>query len=100
MRASHKFERDDALDCDEIAFYAHAREIPLVPGKIYELEIPLHPMAYKFNAGNRIRVEIACGDSAMTDGLFAHAYRPDKFGADTFYHDAAHPARLVLPVLG
>jgi len=39
------------------------------------------------------------GDSAFTDGLFAHAYRPDKVGSDTFYHDAAHPSRLVLPVL-
>ena len=56
-------------------------------------------MAYRFRRGNRIRVEIANGDSAATDGLFFHAYRPDKVGADTIYHDAAHPSRLQLPVL-
>lgn len=100
VRASHTFERDEALDSDEIAFYTHAREIPLVPGKIYELEIPLHPMAYRFSTGNRLRLEMSCADSAVTDGLFGHAYRPDKVGSDTFHHDAAHPARLVLPVLG
>jgi putative CocE/NonD family hydrolase len=99
VRASHSFERDAALDSDESAVYTHARERPLVPGTIYEIEIPLHPMAYRFRKGNRIRVEIANGDSPVTDGLFAHAYRPDKVGTDTYHHDAAHPARLVLPVL-
>jgi predicted acyl esterase len=99
LRASHSFDRDAALDSAEIAFYTHAREVPLTPGTIYELEIPLHPMAYRFRAGNRIRIEIANGDSAVTDGLFAHAYRPDKFGTDTLYHDAAHPSRMVVPVL-
>jgi putative CocE/NonD family hydrolase len=99
LRASHGFERDPALDSDEIAFYTHAREVPLTPGASYELEIPLHPMAYRFHQGNRLRLEIANGDSAVTDGLFAHAYRPDKVGADTIYHEAAHPSRLIVPVL-
>jgi predicted acyl esterase len=99
VRASHSFERDPALDSAEIAFYTHAREVKLEPGTIYEIEIPLHPMAYRFRKGSRLRLEIANGDSAVTDGLFAHAYRPDKFGTDTYYHDAAHPARLILPVL-
>lgn len=100
LRASHAFERDAELDSEEIAFYTHAREVPLTPGRVYELEIPLHPMAYRFGKGNRLRLEIANGDSAHTDGLFAHAYRPDKVGADTIYHEAAHPSRLILPVLG
>jgi predicted acyl esterase len=99
LRASHSFDRDAAFDSEEIAFYAHAREVPLTPGMIYELEIPLHPMAYRFGRGNRIRLEIANGDSAVTDGLFAHAYRPDKVGTDTLYHDATRPSRLLLPVL-
>ena len=49
--------------------------------------------------GNRIRLEICCGDSPVTDGLFAHIYRPDKIGTDTIHHDAAHPSCIVLPVL-
>ncbi len=98
LRASHSFERDPALDSAEIAMYAHAREVPLEPGTVYELEIPLHPMAYRFSKGNRIRLELANGDSAMTDGLFAHAYRPDKVGTDTIHHNATHPSRLILPV--
>jgi predicted acyl esterase len=99
LRASHSFDRDPVLDTPEIAFYTHAREVPLTPGAIVELEIPLHPMAYRFAKGNRLRLEIANGDSPVTDGLFGHAYRPDKVGTDTYYHDAAHPSRLILPVL-
>jgi len=99
LRASHAAERDPALDNEEIACYTHAREVALVPGTVYVLEIPLHPMAYRFRQGNRVRLEIANSDSAVTDGLFAHAYRPDKVGADTIHHDATYPSRLVLPVL-
>ena len=99
LRASHGFERHALLDSKEQAYYAHEHPTPLEPGTAYELEVPLMPMAYRFRKGIRIRLEVCNGDSAFTDGLFAHAYRPDKVGSDTFYHDAAHPSRLVLPVL-
>ena len=100
LRASHSFERHASLDSEEMAYYAHERQRFLTPGEPIEMEIPLQPMAYRFRKGNRIRLEFANGDSQVTDGLFAHAYRPDKVGADTFYHDTARPSRLVLPVLG
>jgi putative CocE/NonD family hydrolase len=99
LRASHSFERHPLLDSEEMAYYLHERSIPLVPGDVYEIEVPLQPMAYRFRKGNRIRLEIANGDSTFTDTLFAHAYRPDKVGTDTYYHDAARPSRLILPVL-
>jgi putative CocE/NonD family hydrolase len=99
LRASHSFERHALLDSKEQAYYSHEKQTPLERGKAYELEVPLQPMAYRFKKGNRIRLEIANGDSPMTDGLFAHAYRPDKVGTDTIHHDATYPSRLILPVL-
>ena len=69
---------------------------PLTPGTIYKIEIPLQPIAYRFRKGNSIRLEIANGDSPVTDGLFFHFYRPDKLGADTIFHDADRPSELVL----
>ncbi len=98
LRASHG-ERDAARSTEGLPYYTHAGRTPLEPGKIYQVEIPLEPVAFRFRKGNRIRVEIACGDSPVTDGLFFHIYRPDKIGADTIHHDAAHPSHLVLPVL-
>lgn len=98
LRASHR-ERDPEGDSEDIPRYRHARPLPVEPGTIYRLEIPLMPIGYRFRRGNRIRVEIVCGDSPVTDGLFFHVYRPDKIGTDTIHHDAAHPSALVLPVL-
>jgi putative CocE/NonD family hydrolase len=98
LRGSH-MTRDPALSTDDVPVYAHTGRTPLTPGKIYTFEIALEPIAYRFHRGNRIRLELCCGDSPVTDGLFWHLYRPDKIGADTIYHDAEHPSHLILPVL-
>ena len=79
--------------------YTQAKVTPFTPGKVYKIEIPLQPIAYRFRKGNRIRLEIANGDSPVTDGLFFHFNRPDKIGADTICPDAEHPSELVLPIL-
>jgi predicted acyl esterase len=60
---------------------------------------PRYVIAYRSRKGNRIRLEIASGDSPVTDGLFFHFYRPDTIGAATIYHDAEHPSDLVLLAL-
>jgi predicted acyl esterase len=55
-------------------------------------------MAHRFKKGNRIRLEIVNGDSAVTDVLWTHYYTPNKIGADTIYHSAQYPSALTLPV--
>ncbi|HVB34940.1 MAG TPA: CocE/NonD family hydrolase [Patescibacteria group bacterium] len=99
LRASHSMDRDERLSIADMLYYRHDQARPIAPGHVYQLEIPLLPMAYRFQKGNRIRIEVANGDSPVTDLLFTHLYRPDKHGQDTIYHDAEHPSRLVLPVL-
>jgi putative CocE/NonD family hydrolase len=99
LRASHGIDRDASRSTEDVVHYTHENPEPLAPGKIYELEIPLMAIAWRFQKGSRIRVEIACGDSPITDGLFFHVYRPDKIGSDTIHHDAGHPSQLILPVL-
>lgn len=99
LRASHSMDRDERLCVGDFLYYRHEQERPVAPGQVCQIEIPLLPMAYRFHKGNRIRIEIANGDSAVTDLLFSHIYRPDKHGTDTIYHDAERPSRLVLPVL-
>jgi uncharacterized protein len=71
---------------------------PLVPGKIYKFEIAIMPAANLFKKGSRIRLELANGDSPMTDIVFAHDYAPYQVGRDTFYHNAQYPSQLILPV--
>ncbi len=97
-RASH-MELDPARSTENNPYYTHAKSTKLTPGKIYKVEIPLQPIAHIFKQGSRLRVEVSCGDSPVTDGLFGHVYRPDKIGTDTIHHDAEHPSHIVLPVL-
>ena len=97
LRVSHA-EHDGGVG-EAFPYYTHAGRKALTPGQIYKVAIPLEPIAYRFRQGNRIRLELCCGDSPVTDGLFFHIYRPDKIGTDTIHHDAAHPSHIVLPVL-
>lgn len=99
LRASHREGRDSRFSSDDIPVYTHAKVTPTVPGTIYRLEIALLPHAWRFAQGSRIRVELSCADSPVTDGLFGHIYRPDKHGTDTFHHDVEHQSELMLPVL-
>lgn len=97
LRASHR-ALDAATSTPEVPRHPHDREEPLVPGKVYGLEISLEPQAYMFRAGHRIRLEIVNGDSPMTEALWTHFYRPDRIGTDTVHHGPEHPSCLVLPV--
>jgi predicted acyl esterase len=56
-------------------------------------------MGYLFKRGNRLRVEIANHDSAVTDKHFNHFYKPSKMGTDTIRHDDRYPSCLSLQVL-
>ena len=78
---------------------ASHREIPtapLVPGRIYALHVALMPTAYRFQAGSRIRLDISCADSPVTDAVFSHIYTPDKVGRDVLHHDVDHASRIIL----
>lgn len=98
LRLSHAGERDHRYSTDEIPVYTHAKAAPLEPGRIYRVEVPLLPHGWRFAKGNRIRVEISCTDSPLTDFLFSHIYRPDKHGTDTIHHNAQYPSELILPI--
>ena len=96
-RASHR-ERDPMYSTEEWPVYTHTSRQPLAPGEIYQIDVPLCPMAYLFKTGSRIRVEVANHDSPVTDGHFMHFYAPAKIGTDTIYHTDRFPSRLAMQV--
>lgn len=98
LRASHA-QPDPVHSTPGAPYYTHAERQPLKPGRSYEIAISLQPIAHIFRKGSRLRFELSCGDSPVTDGLFFHVYRPDKIGTDTIHFDTARPSRVVLPVL-
>jgi predicted acyl esterase len=99
LRASHR-DVDPYLSTEHALCYAHTAPRPLEPGQVTKLEVAVMPTAYRFRKGNRIRIELANGDSALTEyGWFHHEYTPDKLGRDTIFHDEQYPSQILLPVV-
>lgn len=98
LRASHR-EKDETLSTPERPFYSHRNPKALEPGQIVKLEIEILPFANLFKKGHRLRLEIANGDSPLTDSIFTHQYSWFKVGSDSIYHEAQYASRLVLPVV-
>src|SRR6202022_4228197 len=69
MKASHR-ELNTQLSTEYAPWYAHTKVEPLEPGKTYTFEVPVMPAASLFTKGSRIRLELANGDSAVTDFVF------------------------------
>jgi hypothetical protein len=97
LKASHR-EKDKERSTPMRPFYTHTNPQPLTPGEIYRFDIEVLPIAYMLRKGHRIRIEIANGDSTLTDAVFTHPYHPTLIGTDTIHHDAAHASCILLPV--
>ncbi len=98
LRASHR-AKDERYSTPSRPYYTHAEPQPLEPDTIVKLEIEVMPFSNVFKAGHRIRLELANGDSPVTETLFVHQYGWFKVGRDTIYHDTLRPSRLILPVV-
>jgi predicted acyl esterase len=98
LKASHR-ALDAMLSTPTEPVHTHDKAEMMEPGKVYRMEISLEPTAWLFKAGNRIRLEISNGDSAASEALWTHLYRPDKVGTDTFHFGPKTDAELLLPVL-
>jgi uncharacterized protein len=96
LRASHR-RLDPVLSTDRRPYHTHRDPEPIEPAVIYQFLIELMPLAHVFRRGHGIRVDIANGDSPVTDAIFSHYYGL-KAGADTIHFGAEYPSRLVLPV--
>ena len=96
LRASHRAIARKA-STEYAPWYPHDKPQKLRPGRTYRFEIAVMPTAHRFRKGSRIRLEIANGDSSVTEQIFAHEYSPAKVGRDTIHHDSARPSRLYLP---
>jgi predicted acyl esterase len=95
LRASHRaiLSRDHGL------LHDHSRSVPMLAGRPEELEIAFTPTAHRIAAGSRLRLDLSCTDSPITDAVFFHAMNPNDVGTDTIHHSAAMPSVLELPLI-
>jgi putative CocE/NonD family hydrolase len=75
--------------------FARADAAPLPQGEPVEMTFALLPVAWKLEAGSRVRLAIAGGDRDHVVQV-PHG-RPPRL---RIHHGRAHPSRLVLPVAG
>jgi uncharacterized protein len=97
LRASHR-ALDEKRSTEMEPYHTHTDPQPLKPGEVYRFDISVEPNAFRFRKGNRIRLELANGDSPVTDVLWTHYYQPNKIGQDTVWHSAKYASQLILPV--
>jgi predicted acyl esterase len=82
-------------------FHPHKKSEPLIPGKIYEFNIPIVPTGNLFKAGSIIKLKISCSDDQPKNPLEMIAggnllrQSPSRIKV---YHDADHPSCLFLPI--
>ena len=94
LRASHRAV-DPSMSRTLHPFHPHRDPEPLEAGEIYELRVPLVPMAFTVAGGERLMIELSNADSPLYDGRFSHWYGL-KVGTDTYHFGGSHPSRLVL----
>jgi putative CocE/NonD family hydrolase len=77
---------------------------PLTPDRVYEFHIDMLYTANLFQAGHRIRVEVASGNFPRysrnpNTGQQAECATEMRPALQTVYHDPARPSHLILPVI-
>ena len=80
------------------------KAVPLVPGEVAKLMFAIGVTAHRFRPGHRLRLEITSScfpkyaRNLNTGGDIAEECEP-AVAEQTVHHSAAHPSRLVLPVV-
>ena len=81
------------------------REVLLTPGEVVEIAVELPPVANRFKAGHRIRVDIASSNFPRFDvnpgtgeplGRHSHTVKTHN----TLWLDRTRPSQIVMPILG
>ncbi len=80
------------------------REVLMTPGEIYPVTIALQATSNLFDVGHRIRVDISSSNWPRLDlnpntGEPMGRHTHQLIAEQAVYLDAAHPSRIVLPVI-
>ncbi|MBA3413898.1 MAG: CocE/NonD family hydrolase, partial [Chloroflexia bacterium] len=83
-----------------------AEPSPIEPHRVYEYAISLGPIGVRVAAGHALRLTVSSSDFPHWDRnlnsggpLFAEDAGAAVVATQTVLHDAAHPSRVVLPVV-
>ena len=82
----------------------HDEARPMEPGRVYELTIDLWNTSQVFRVGHRVRLEVSSSafpkyDRNLNTGEPVATGTRMEQATNHIWHDAAHPSRLVLPII-
>jgi hypothetical protein len=97
LRASHR-KTDPARSTPAQPYHPHLEAEALQPGTVYELAIEIWPVCNVFQAGHRIRLEIANSDSVIATSGRPHVTIKAK-ATNTVHEGGSKPSRLLVPVI-
>jgi predicted acyl esterase len=96
LKASHR-ELDPSRSKPWRPFHPHLKADPLVPGKAHEFAIEVWPTSNLFQAGHRLRLEVAsCDDQSNISSHHQLFIKPAK---NTVLEGRKYPSRLIVPVV-
>ncbi len=100
LRGSHR-EIDASRSKPWQPFHPHTKPDALVPGTIYEFDIPIVPTGNLFKAGSKIKLKISGTDDEPKNPLemiAAGSLHRQSSSRITVYHNADHPSCLIVPI--
>jgi putative CocE/NonD family hydrolase len=76
----------------------------LKPGQPYEFTIEMYPTSLVFQHGHRVRLDVSSSNFPRFDvnpntGEPMNDNRRWQVATNTIYSDAAHPSRIILPII-
>ncbi|MCJ7672249.1 MAG: CocE/NonD family hydrolase, partial [Acidimicrobiia bacterium] len=78
--------------------YTRADRSPLAPGRFVLVRVPVFPISHAFRAGSRIRVTVQAPGGNRPSWAFAAIPAHGRV-TNTIARTAAHPSRIVLPIV-
>ena len=100
MRGSHR-ELDLKNSKPWLPVYTHTKPEPMVPDKIYEMDIPIVATGNMFKAGSRIGLKLSCVDDKPAnplEQLGCGSLARNAVSRITVYHNEDNPSYLLLPI--
>jgi hypothetical protein len=84
--------------------HPHTRAVPVPPGEIIEYALRMYPFSNVCKAGHRFEPELSCNESIEeADAKLlppdSHHLPSGRATAHKIDRDAAHPSRMVLPLI-
>ena len=97
LRASHRAV-DEARSTQGRPWHPHDAPEQLEPGVVYLFDIEIWPVAWHFERGHCVRLEVAPADSPYFDGPSWHLPSTSQ-GQNRIYHEARYPSHVLLPLM-